>query len=86
MTNTGTTTAGRNYRIEVHTPAGRWTWGQWVSGREGYGPLTDRLERAALDTLAAEPAGSTARVYRHVPHSLTPFVEMFALTLPARQG
>ena len=74
-------TFGRNYRVEVHNPAGRLTWGQWVSGREGYGTLSDRLERAALDTLACEPAGSTARVYRYIPRSLNPMVKMFTIAV-----
>jgi hypothetical protein len=75
-------TFGRNYRIEIYTPAGQWKWGQWVNGREGYGTVSDRLERAALYTGVCEPAGSIVRVFRYVPYSAPPVVEMFALRLP----
>lgn len=75
-------TSGRNYRMEIYTPAGVWKWGQWVSGREGYGTVTDRLERAALYTGVCEPAGTIVRVFRYVPYSASPMPEMLALRLP----
>jgi hypothetical protein len=77
----------RSYRVEIYRPDGRWKWGQWVSGREGYGTLTDRLERAARDILATcEPAGTFARVFRHVPHDLDPVREMFTVRMPGEVG
>jgi hypothetical protein len=78
---------GRNYRVEVYRPNGQWKWGQWVSGREGYGTLTDRLERAARDiSTTCEPAGTFARVFRYVPYSASPMVEMFAIRRPGDVG
>lgn len=77
-----TPTMGRNYRAEVYSPTGRWMWGQWVSGRDGYGTLTDRLERAAMAMLGCEPADSTVRVFRYVPHSLDPMQMIVSLSTP----
>jgi hypothetical protein len=78
---------GRNYLIEIYRPNGQWKWGQWVSGREGYGTLTDRLERAALYILATcEPAGTFARVSRYVPYGTPPMAEMFAIRRPGDAG
>ena len=78
---------GRNYRVEVYRPNGQWKWGQWVSGREGYGTLADRLERVALDILATcELAGAFARVSRYVPYGTPSMVEMFAVRRPGDTG
>lgn len=71
----------RTHRVEVWSPAGRWVWGQWVE-LAGTGTYVDRLERAARDTLGAEPAGSQARAYRYAPHSLDPMTLVLTVTLP----
>jgi hypothetical protein len=78
---------GRNYRVDIYRPNGQWKWGQWVSGREGYGTLTGRLERAARDILATcEPAGTFARVCRYVPYGAPPMIEMFVIRRPGDAG
>ena len=78
---------GRNYRVEIYRPDGQWKWGQWISGREGFGTLTDRLERAARDILTTcEPAGTFARVFRHVPYSADPMPLIFTIRRPGDTG
>ena len=72
----------RMHRVEVWSPAGRWVWGQWVE-LAGTGTYVDRLERAARDTLASEPAGSLARAYRYAAHSLDPMTLVLTVTVPA---
>lgn len=71
----------RTHRVEVWSPAGRWVWGQWVE-LAGTGTYVDRLERAARDTLGAEPAGSQARAYRYAAHSADPVTLVLTVTLP----
>jgi hypothetical protein len=76
-----------SYRVEIYRPGGQWKWGQWVNAREGYGTLTDRLERAARDILATcEPPGTFARVFRYVPYSASPAVPVFTLRMPGETG
>jgi hypothetical protein len=79
-------TFGRNYRIEVYRPDGQLSHGTWVSGREGCGTLTDRLEHSARIVLTSEPAGSAARVFRYIPYSSEPMPEVARVTLPASQS
>lgn len=75
----------RTHRVEIYSPAGQWKWGQRVR-LDGHGTYADRCERAALDTLSCEPAGTIARVFRYAPLSTGPMTKVMTVTLPAVQS